>query len=161
MATPRGGYFNAAGDRIPGTRAPVDDRFWSFVHTEPNSGCWIWCGARHQRGYGSFYADGVVHRAHRWAFEHFRGPVPANLVIDHRCRNPSCVNPDHLEPVTQRTNVLRGGAPAAGQHQQTRCVHGHALVGANVYTKPNGARQCKTCRRATDARRYRRKRGAV
>jgi hypothetical protein len=128
-------------------------RFESKTAPEPNTGCLLWTASRLPRGYGEFGFRGRVVRAHKWLYEQLHGPVPAGLVLDHKCRTPSCVNPDHLEPVTQRVNVLRGTAPAALQAQQESCIHGHPLSGANLYTKPNGARQCKACRRDTDRRR--------
>jgi hypothetical protein len=78
-----------------------------------SSECWIWQGFRNAHGYGHFsfrvrrgeYAN---KQAHLWRWELANGPVPDGLVIDHLCRNPSCVNPDHLEPVTHAENVRRG-----------------------------------------------------
>lgn len=132
----------------------VSERFEASYIPEPNSGCWLWLTSATRHGYGEFW-DGIrVRRAHRWAYEHFIAPVPAELVLDHKCRVPCCVNPAHLEPVTQRVNVLRGMAPAAIQAKRTHCIHGHELLGENLYIKPNGARQCVPCRRLTDKKRY-------
>ncbi len=81
--------------------------FWNAhadkIMPEPNSGCWFWLGAL-SRGYGSLKNA----RAHRVAYEMTIGPIPEGLVIDHLCRVTSCVNPDHLEAVTQAENVRRG-----------------------------------------------------
>lgn len=128
-------------------------RFMDKVEPEPNTGCWLWAASTTPRGYGEFGQGGKIRRAHKWLYEQTRGHVPVGLVLDHKCRTPSCVNPEHLEPVTQRVNILRGTAPAALQAQQSHCIHGHELAGDNLYTKPNGARQCKACRRETDRRR--------
>lgn len=116
--------------------------------------CWVWIGSS-PRGYGQFWNGAKVVRAHRWIYETLIEPVPAGLVLDHLCRNTYCVNPTHLEPVTQQVNTLRGRGLAAKQARQTLCIHGHPLTGDNLYVKPNGARQCKACRRATDKRRPR------
>jgi ribosomal protein S14 len=100
---------------------PPEDRFWLRVKETP-AGCWEWTGIRNQRGYGYFVPDnsrelrrnGVAKRvsAHRWAYEFVTGKVPEGLELDHLCRNHSCVNPAHLEPVTHRENVRRGLAAA-------------------------------------------------
>lgn len=66
--------------------------------------CWEWMGARNGTGYGNIESRG----AHRVIYEALVGPIPKGLDLDHLCRNPPCVNPDHLEPVTRSTNLLRG-----------------------------------------------------
>lgn len=66
-------------------------------------GCWFWLGTRAWKDYGKF--DSTT--AHRAAYEIFVGPIPAKLVIDHLCRNPRCVRPDHLEAVTHAENIRR------------------------------------------------------
>lgn len=71
-------------------------------------GCWIWVRAMSSSGYGSISVDGRIRNAHKAAYEAFIGPVPAGKVLDHLCRTTACVNPSHLEPVTQSTNVQRG-----------------------------------------------------
>lgn len=75
---------------------------------EFGDGCWEWTGTKNQFGYGRLCRDGRRVVAHRWLYERLRGAVPAGLQMDHLCRNRSCVNPDHLEPVTQRENLRRG-----------------------------------------------------
>jgi hypothetical protein len=68
------------------------------------------------------------------------------LELDHKCRARRCVNPDHLELVTHRENILRGQTIAARRIAQTHCINGHPLSGDNLYLKPSdGGRQCKRC----------------
>jgi hypothetical protein len=74
----------------------------------PETDCWIWQRGRQARGYGTTTVDGRQVYAHRMMWERLRGPIPEGMEIDHLCRNHSCVNPDHLEPVTHRTNMQRG-----------------------------------------------------
>lgn len=86
-------------------RSPIIDRFWAKV--EPAGSCWAWTGHRQPNGYGQFTQNQVVVYAHRWSYEHFIGPIPEGLHLDHLCRNPWCVKPHHLEPVTQAENNRR------------------------------------------------------
>jgi hypothetical protein len=132
------------------SRPAVDPavRFWPRVNRGPD--CWEWTGARLKNGgYGVFWDGRRNVKAHRWAYEHLVGPIPPALTIDHLCRNTACVRPDHLEPVTNRVNILRGTAPSAQSARKTHCVNGHP------FTHHNGSqRRCRTCLRATH-RRYR------
>lgn len=118
------------------------------------NGCHIWTGATNGR-YGLFFVSkaspGSAFRyAHRWAYERDRGPIPDGLELDHLCRNPICVNPAHLEPVTSRENNLRGLSPAAIHARKTHCPQGHAYSGVNK----RGERVCRTCN--TEQKRARR-----
>jgi hypothetical protein len=88
--------------------------FWSHVE-KTDDGCWLWTGAINHNGYGIFAVDGKkVARAHRVAYELEVGPIPFGLHLDHveerGCTSRACVNPAHLEPVTQRVNNERAAA---------------------------------------------------
>lgn len=117
------------------------------VHVEPNTGCWLWVGAT-VYGYGCVKQGDKVLRAHRVSYERHRGPIPAGLVIDHLCRQRCCVNPDHLEAVPQRDNVLRGESHVARWATRTHCDRGHAFDSRNTITRENGTRRCRECRNA-------------
>lgn len=82
---------------------PPEQRFWTRVDKSSPDGCWNWTGAK-SSGYGSFQAKGT-HPAHRYAYQLLVGPIPEGLILDHKCRNRSCVNPDHLHPVTYQQNA--------------------------------------------------------
>ena len=114
--------------------------------------CWQW--AKNPKGrYGQFSVGkqkGIS--AHRASYELFNGPIPAGLTVDHLCRNTRCVNPAHLEAVTQRVNTLRGTGPIAVNAAKTHCDHGHELTDANTYIDKRGARCCRPCQRAKDRR---------
>jgi len=69
--------------------------------------CWIWQKALGARGHGVVFRGGFSGCAHRWYYMQHVGPVPAGAVLDHLCRVRACVNPAHLEPVTQAENVRR------------------------------------------------------
>ena len=93
--------------RLLGRQGTPEERFRIKVDVLP-SGCWEWQGSLNGRGYGLFTdARGACVRAHRWAYEHFRGPIPAGLTLDHTCTVKRCVNPAHLEPVTAAENFER------------------------------------------------------
>ena len=83
-----------------------------FSNVEKTATCWHWRGGNQNGGYGRFFVSGEGGRkthalAHRWLFEVMRGPIPQGLDLDHLCFTPSCVNPDHLEPVTHSENLRR------------------------------------------------------
>lgn len=84
--------------------------------------------------------------AHRVYYEARFGPIPAGLQLDHLCRNRGCVNPDHLEPVTCRENLMRGHTVAAANAKKTHCNAGHALAGDNLRVW-KGKRYCIVCQR--------------
>lgn len=129
-------------------------------------GCWLWTGARSGSGRGNFMPDGrrsgkrrMVY-AHRFAYELLVGPVPEGLELDHLCRIPLCVNPEHLEAVTHQENVHRGIAPSAVNARKTHCRRGHPLSGMNLYIEPGtGGRRCVICRNLGNRRRYHLHRG--
>jgi len=85
----------------------LPQRFWKKVE-RITSGCWIWTGALAGHGYGQIRVNRKGIYAHRWIFEVDQGSIKKGLQIDHLCRNRSCVNPTHLEAVTQQVNITRG-----------------------------------------------------
>lgn len=128
-------------------RTPPLERFTQYLSFPP-CGCWIWTGAlRKHNGvlYGQFHEgrdeDGrpLVPPAHRYLFQVINGALSGCLVLDHLCRTPTCVNPDHLDPVSQRINVQRGNAV------KTHCPQGHPYSGANLAVWKEG-RRCRSCR---------------
>jgi hypothetical protein len=115
---------------------------------EPNSGCWLWMSHVDRQGYGRFGHKRGWRSAYRASYEAFKGEIPAGLIIDHLCRVPSCVNPDHLEVVTPRTNALRGISFSAINAAKTHCAKGHPFTGDNLHVGPTGRRFCRACWRA-------------
>jgi hypothetical protein len=117
--------------------------------------CWSWTGAVDASGYGQIRRDGKVVGAHRVAMELFGEAVPNGYVVDHLCRNPSCVNPAHLECVTMAENTRRGlrhdvqRAVAAGTHF---CQRGHPMPQVTRLLNSCGGRYCIPCQRDAAAR---------
>jgi hypothetical protein len=125
-------------DRPAHKRSPAIDRFWAKVELEGS--CWAWKGHVMPTGYGQFGDDKKLYYAHRWSYQHFIGPIPGGLHLDHLCRNRRCVKPYHLEPVTQAENNQR-----SWDSRQPRrfCVHGHDTFEAG--RDPKG--YCRECSR--------------
>lgn len=131
--------------------SPLTSRFWSKVDQESNAPCWLWIAATMHHGYGSAWHDGQFWQAHRLSYTVHRGPIAAGLVLDHTCRTPRCVRPDHLEPVPQRTNILRGGSFAAVNASKTACDNGHDFA-EHGYVSKAGRRICRPCTRERQRR---------
>lgn len=135
----------------------LTDRFWSKVIQDGD--CWVWTGARNSNGYGQWAVTGRSRSVHRLAYEAFVGPIPDGLVLDHLCRRRTCLNPDHLEPVTDAENSRRSALTLTSINTaKTHCLRGHPLSGDNLVMKKRGARppvrNCREC--ANDAARRRR-----
>lgn len=107
--------------------------------------CWLWAGSLNNCGYGRFRLGIKAYAAHRVVYESEVGLIPDGLVIDHLCRTPCCVNPEHLEPVTNKENILRGTAPSAVHARKTHCPRGHEYNEKNTYYQKKGGRQCRPC----------------
>ena len=125
----------------------LPERFWSKVDLAPNGSCWLWMASIDDKGYGTFWWNGAVRKAHRTAYVTLAAEVPDGLVLDHLCRVRRCVNPAHLEPVTVGENNRRGLKPYG---LRTECKRGHDITDpANVYVSPDGRRsRCRICARA-------------
>ncbi len=126
--------------------------FWSKVDIDLATGCWFWTGPDNGKGYGVLGWQGRHLRAHRLAYELLRGPINAET-LDHLCRRRNCVNPDHLEPVSNKENILRGESFTVQNKRKTHCKYGHPFTGIERRRGKIG-RRCLTCG-AERARRYR------
>jgi hypothetical protein len=142
--------------KLPSATPRLEDtRFWSKV--DSTGECWTWTSVQ-RRGYGRFWLNGRYEEAHRIAFGLINGAIPEGLTLDHLCRNRSCVNPAHLEPVTMRENLMRGASPSAVNAQKTHCLRGHPFDGSNLIIRKRRDRDCVQCSRQREKAAYERRR---
>ena len=130
--------------------------FWAKV--DKTGACWLWTAAQNNLGYGYVTINKVQVGAHRMAYFLARGSIPEGMQLDHLCRVRNCVNPDHLDPVPGRINLLRGENPWAVNKRKTHCIRGHEFTPDNTGRSSLGNRQCLACNRAASARRKRERR---
>lgn len=144
---------------IPALTETESRNFWAKV--DPTGFCWNWTAGKCGQGYGGFNVNSNAGRkklqAHRVSYTTLVGPIPEGLEIDHLCRNTSCVNPDHLEPVTHTENQLRIPDPVrggiglpswvtSGKNITGYCKHGHQYTEENTYYYKDGRTDCRTCK---------------
>jgi hypothetical protein len=122
--------------------------------------CLAWTGTIDSNGYGVISIKGCQHYVHRLVYEAVSGPMPKKdengkrIVSDHLCRNRACAAPGHVDPVTDKTNVMRGISFAPANAAKTRCDNGHEFTTENTIVDKKGRRACLECRRAGDRKRY-------
>lgn len=153
--------FQRHGDPLvhkrPDLGKTLEERFWSKVNKNGPLGCWVWTASLDLNGYGQFIvmrgSRGYPRLSHRVAWELLQGPIPNGLVIDHLCRNRACVRPDHLQPVTNKENILRGVSISAISARKTHCIRGHEFNEENTYRPKRGGRMCRACARIRRAER--------
>lgn len=139
-------------------RPSFAERFWAKVDrsgpvpaARSDLGpCWLWTAAKDHGGYGKFFVEKIngkarLVQAYRIAYQLEVGPIPDDMAVDHLCRTPACVNPAHLEPVTQRENLWRGNVPDIYNWRATHCPQGHPYDNDNTYWYGNN-RKCRKCR---------------
>lgn len=118
---------------------------------EPNSGCWLWEGGLCTNGYAQIMIARRYKMAHVVCYKIHRGDYPDGLELDHHCRVRSCINPDHLEPVTKLENMRRARVLMA---PKTHCKNGHLFTPDNIYSYGDGRRHCRNCIKDASAKRY-------
>lgn len=108
--------------------------------------CWVWHASKLKNGYALFTdQNGKTVTGHRWSYQQFIGLIPNGLVVDHICRNPSCVNPNHLQAISQSNNIKRSLLVKV-RSARTHCKHGHEFTPENTkYIKGQRGRRCAAC----------------
>lgn len=142
------------------TRFPFPENLLRRMAPQPD-GCIYFTGQITKEGYGRLRVRGTMTLAHRASYEHFVGPIPEGMVLDHECHNRSdckevddaclhrrCVNPQHVAPKTQRENTHASPNTVNGPlSERTHCIRGHEFTEANTYVSPTRAgRVCRACR---------------
>lgn len=146
------GHANGEYLRGPRKKKSIKERFEKYFVKLENA-CWLWLGAKDKHGYGRFNVGYKTKNAYRVSYELYKGEVPVGLKLDHLCKTPSCVNPDHLEPVTHNVNYKRGesGKHLGAIHRaKTHCPKGHPYSGNNLIirtTRTGTQRVCRQCER--------------
>ena len=131
-------------------------RFWDKVDKDgpiikPELGkCWVWIAGKDKYGYGKFSFKNRKVLAHKLSYIMSIGPVPNGLVLDHLCENRACSRPEHLQPVTDKVNLLRGNTAASNHAIKTCCPREHLLEIPNLVPSQLklGRRSCLSCARA-------------
>ena len=151
---------SGGSDMTQRTQWPWPQNLLNRMAPQPN-GCIYFTGGLNPDGYGQAKdAEGRNRGAHRLAWEFYVGPIAPGLILDHLCHNadPSChggrdclhrrcVNVEHLAETTNRGNVLAGKGLCAVNARKTHCKNGHEYTPENTRMRPDGARECRTCRR--------------
>lgn len=128
------------------------DRYERSFTVNPDTDCWVWNSTNNGQGYARFWYGSKRIMAHKVAYLMMRGKPSEGLVLDHLCRVRNCVNPYHLEAVTNQENIARGNV-GSNHRDKTHCKNGHILSGDNlVYYKSKRCksgftRGCRTCKR--------------
>lgn len=117
------------------------------IKINPRTQCWEWMLGSNPAGYGRCRVLGRAHMVHRLSYSAFNGEIPEGLVIDHLCKNPKCVNPSHLETVTNRENTLRGESPIGRTMRTNSCRRGHPYTADSTHIDRDGSRRCLVCKR--------------
>jgi protein-arginine kinase activator protein McsA len=137
-----------------GKKRTIDDLYLK-IRVDPRRGCHLWTGQHNRGGYGVTRFNGEKWLVHKLIWEHFNGPVPEGLQLDHLCRNTTCCNREHLRVTTPRENTLASDNICARNARRMNCPK---CGGQYSELVPGGRRYCKECMRKYTAAYAREKR---
>jgi len=107
-------------------RRTAVERFFAKVNMKGLDDCWLWTaatiGSQRNEGarYGRFWYEGRMVIAHRWAYEHWIGPIPDDYDVHHTCRNTLCVNPRHLKAELSEDHSVESANHRHGREQKEK-----------------------------------------
>lgn len=132
----------------------IIETFHKHAIVKPD-GCWEWAGSKFSNGYGSIRLFGLNLLAHKVSYIIHIGEIPMEHIVHHKCENPGCVNPNHLEVLTHlehrrlhREADHSGRDPMAYgtfRRNKTFCKYGHPFDAENTYHRKDGTRTCRIC----------------
>lgn len=128
-------------------RSDPRERLWSKVDCDTDDQCWLWGGGINSRGYGYMWIGNNMYRVHRLVYEFEVGKIPDGHEVHHKCNNPACVNPYHLQAVSHTEHMVN----CTPNHftykhaRQTHCINGHEFNEENTYLRKSGGRACRQC----------------
>ena len=137
-----------------GRRGRATAKFHTHYTINPITGCHVWHGCIHTRGYGCMWFDGRLQLAHRIAWQIAGRELPTGgLVLDHICEVKPCVNVEHLRVLTNRENIMRSPlAPMNVLLASDTCRHGHPYPNPPERWSNTGTRRCRECEALRKAR---------
>jgi hypothetical protein len=129
----------------------LNDRLWAQSKQDVTTGCQLWTGTLHKDGYGQIKVNRKTRLAHIVSYELAIGLVGDGLELDHLCRVRRCIQPTHIEPVTNLVNIMRGHSPMAVALLTGFCQRGHEFTPENSIIKSSGGqKQCRACAKMTN-----------
>ena len=126
----------------------IKESFLVKIDKQSPNECWEWKAAKLRNGYGRFWDGKNNVLAHRFSYKTFIIPISEDQHLDHICCNRGCVNPDHLQILTNKENVLKGNGPTAKNLRKTICKRGHILT-SGKFKQNSEWRICLECARET------------